>query len=163
MTLTIQDLKNIDSKHPELKRKLILEIERMHPSIDGDLLSATLTGFLLLDKSNGADQVLKNWILYVKALPDSGNIPTKSLTSSQLRNKGKVITDYYTWLSSGSKLSPEMMKMINEETAKTVDAFLPTDTSTSVYELIKNWEIETFNSYTADKKKHVIDFVKQYK
>ena len=76
MTLTMQDIKHVDSKHPELKRKLILEVEQMHPSIDSDLLDATITGFLLFDNSNGAHQVLTSWILYVKALPDTEGIPT---------------------------------------------------------------------------------------
>ncbi len=163
MTLTMQDIKHVDSKHPELKRKLILEVEQMHPSIDSDLLDATITGFLLFDNSNGANQVLTSWILYVKAFPDAEGIPTKSLTASQLRNKSKVIMDYNKWLSSGSNFPPEIMKMMNEETIKIARQFVRTDNSTTLYELIKNWEVKTFNTYTADKKTRVIGFVKQYK
>ena len=55
------------------------------------------------------------------------------------------------------------MKMMNEETIKIAKQFVRTDNSTTLYELIKNWEVKTFNTYTADKKTRVIEFVKQYK
>ena len=71
--------------------------------------------------------------------------------------------DYNKWLSSGSNFPPEIMKMMNEETIKIAKQFVRTDNSTTLYELIKNWEVKTFNTYTADKKTRVIEFVKQYK
>ncbi len=100
--------------------------------------------------------------MYTNRINDDVEVPYIPINASK-KEKAQIIVDYDYHLGKKSKMPDSILNAMQSEAKKQAAEFVKTDSSTDLYELIKEWEVQTFNTYTIDKKQNVIQFVRQYK